>query len=439
MDNTIANKADGVVVDDVEKGIFKVNRRAFTDPDILDAERRQVFDQSWLYVGHGSEIPEPGCFVKRNVGGRPLIFVHSRDGVIRFFFDTCTHRGNSVCRGNSGKVNRFTCFYHGWSFDTDGELKVVPDPAGYGKDFDKKTLSLKSPPRIDSYRNMYFMSMKEDIVDLDTYLGGAKKYIDDMLDVTTSEQVVAAGQQTYSMNTNWKLLMENSADAYHGPFTHRRFFQDYLKDMGADLGDWKSLLEDRGDNHVRTFEYGHALIDTPAGPLPMAADAPQMLDELRAELTEKYSAERATELLDRSRNLLIFPNLVLIAAWRTIRTLYPVSPDYLECNAWAILGKDDSEGMRDMRFSNFIAFLGPGGFGTPDDNEALDGCQEGFFAREVEWTDLSRGMLREGGALANDELQMRSIWRRWNVLMNPGVKTPVELSKAMRDDEKASS
>ena len=84
-----------------------------------------------------------------------------------------------------------------------------------------------------------------------------------------------------------------------------------------------------------------------------------------------------------------------------------------------------------MRFSNFIAFLGPAGFGTPDDVEGLAGCQEGFAASEVQWTDLSRGMSRVGGALANDELQMRSIWRQWYSMLNPDYIPGVELSKAM--------
>lgn len=426
---------EGLIIDDMEAGLFKVNRKAFTDQAIFEAERAKVFDKCWLYVGHESELEENGSFVKRKVGGRPIIFVRSRDSKIRMFFDTCTHRGNSVCRGNSGKVNRFTCFYHGWSFDTDGKLKIMPDPAGYGKDFDKSGLGLKSPPRVDHYRGFYFMAMDPEIVDLDTYLGDAKPYIDDMLDIAVSEPVIAPGQQSYSMDANWKLLLENSADLYHGPFTHRRFFQDYLTDMDADLDAWKVLMEDRGDNHVLTFDYGHSVVDVPAGPLPMSADAPDLMNDLRAELTEKYDAKKASALLDRSQNLLIFPNLVFISAWRTIRTFYPVRPDYLECDAWAIVGKEDSDALREMRFSNFIAFLGPAGFGTPDDVAGLAGCQQGFAATEVAWTDLSRGMRREDGALANDELQMRAFWRRWYSLLNDEYQPPVEKSRTMRQLE----
>ena len=64
-----------LIVDDRARGIFRVNRRVFTDPEILEEERRQVFDRSWLYAGHESEIANPGDFITRKVGGRPLILV----------------------------------------------------------------------------------------------------------------------------------------------------------------------------------------------------------------------------------------------------------------------------------------------------------------------------------------------------------------------------
>jgi NAD(P)-dependent dehydrogenase (short-subunit alcohol dehydrogenase family) len=47
-------------VDDRTRGIFRVNRRVFTDPEILELER---------YAGHESEIAKPGDFATRRVGG----------------------------------------------------------------------------------------------------------------------------------------------------------------------------------------------------------------------------------------------------------------------------------------------------------------------------------------------------------------------------------
>jgi len=429
-------KAGSLIIDDLDKGIFRVKRTAFTDREVLDQERRNIFDQSWLYVGHESELPNKGDFIKRKVGGRPVIFVRDDENEIRILFDACTHRGNTLgTAAKNGSTNKFVCFYHGWTFSTKGDLINVPDQAGYGDCLDRKELGLGSPARTDSYRGMVFMSMNKDIVDLSTYLGGAKEYIDDMLDMTDSEMVVAPGQQSYAVKANWKLLLENSADTYHAPFTHQRFFTQFIKDIGADLQAWAKMGQSTSTNRAIGFEYGHAVIDVAAGPLPMDTSNPELVKDLRAKLVAKHGEERASRMLDRSRNLLIFPNLIMISAWRTIRTMYPVAPDYMEIDAWAIVGKDDSPELKEMRFNNFISFLGPAGFGTPDDVEALDRCQKGYAATEMQWTDLSKGMGRPGGAQSNDEFQMRVIWRRWAELMDPTFKRSKEKSNAMMSSE----
>ncbi|HTF50352.1 MAG TPA: hypothetical protein VK735_23175, partial [Pseudonocardia sp.] len=63
------------------------------------------------------------------------------------------------------------------------------------------------------------------------------------------------------------------------------------------------------------------------------------------------------------------------------------------------------------RLDSFLTFLGPAGFATPDDVEALESCQQGFNSGGVEWNDISRGMAREPHD--GNEAQMRVFWRRW--------------------------
>src|SRR5438046_2490398 len=93
---------DGLIMDDTKAGVFRVNRRSFVDPRVFEAENRLIFDHCWLYVGHESELREANFFIRRKVGGRWMIFVRDDEGAVRVLFDTCVHRGNSVCRGNSG-------------------------------------------------------------------------------------------------------------------------------------------------------------------------------------------------------------------------------------------------------------------------------------------------------------------------------------------------
>jgi Ring hydroxylating alpha subunit (catalytic domain) len=118
-------------------------------------------------------------------------------------------------------------------------------------------------------------------------------------------------------------------------------------------------------------------------------------------------------MCDTNRNMLIYPNLVINDIMAiTVRTFMPTSPTRMEFTAWELAPRDELPQLRQRRLDSFLTFLGPGGFATPDDIEALESCQQGFHSGGVEWNDISRGMARE--TQANDEEQMRAFWRQWN-------------------------
>ena len=56
---------DGYLDVDERRGVFRVQREAFLDPGVLAAERERIFDRSWLYLGHESEVSSPGDFRAR--------------------------------------------------------------------------------------------------------------------------------------------------------------------------------------------------------------------------------------------------------------------------------------------------------------------------------------------------------------------------------------
>jgi p-cumate 2,3-dioxygenase alpha subunit len=103
------------VVEDKAKLTFSVSREALVAPEILERERRAVFDTCWIYVGHGSEVPEPGDFKSRDIAGRPVIFCRDHGGAVRCLLNSCRHRGAMVCVAREGRQRYFTCPYHGWT------------------------------------------------------------------------------------------------------------------------------------------------------------------------------------------------------------------------------------------------------------------------------------------------------------------------------------
>jgi benzoate/toluate 1,2-dioxygenase alpha subunit len=139
----------------------------------------------------------------------------------------------------------------------------------------------------------------------------------------------------------------------------------------------------------------------------------------RASYVELFGAERARRM-NGSRNLLIFPNLILIdlVMGMVVRTFEPLAPDYQHVTAWQLAVRNEDPELRRLRLDNFLTFWGPGGLATPDDVEALECCQRGFQGcKELPWSDVSRGMGKRHPN-STDETQMRTFWRRWDQLIN---------------------
>lgn len=405
---------------DREAGVFRVARQSFMDDKVFQAERAQIFDRCWLYVGHSSELPKKGSFVTRPVGGRNLIFNRDAAGVVRAQMNTCPHRGATVCREASGIAKNFTCSYHGWVFGADGKLRDLPGIESYAEGFCKNgKTDLVPVPRLEQYRDMWFVCFDANAVSLVEYLAGATEYLDLIADQAQQGMEVVSGRQEYAIRANWKLLVENSFDGYHALSTHSTYF-DFLANMNG------VLKQNNVIGFAKALGNGHAVVEyTAPWGRPVANWVPAYGEEHRAEidgvhdrLVAQHGEARATRISKHSRNLLIFPNLMIIDAMSlTFRTFFPKQPDYMEVTAWAVGPSEEKDWLRKNRLHSFLEFFGPGGFATPDDVEMLEACQRGYAnAREAGWNDISRGMLKAEPATV-DEHQIRAFWERWHVLV----------------------
>src|SRR2546425_568303 len=169
---------DRYIDDDAKNALFRVRREAFLAPEVLAAERERIFDRAWLYLGHESEVAEPGDFRARELGRRRIVFVRGKDRVVRALINSCTHRGAEVCRERSGNAKSFQCFYHGWTFGNDGRLIGVPGEEAYAAGFAREQLGLREAPRLAQYRGFYFVSFHPEGAPLREYLAGAAEYLD---------------------------------------------------------------------------------------------------------------------------------------------------------------------------------------------------------------------------------------------------------------------
>ena len=63
----------------------------YTAAEFLDAERKTVFAENWIFVGAGAEIPDEGDVLPVMVAGLPLL-LRDATGAIRAFHNVCRHR-----------------------------------------------------------------------------------------------------------------------------------------------------------------------------------------------------------------------------------------------------------------------------------------------------------------------------------------------------------
>ena len=406
------------IVEDRTRGSFLVPRKAFTSREVFEREYAAIFDNCWLYLGHASELAEPGAFLTRTVARRPILFTRNRDGEYNALLNACPHRGALVCRERHGKSPAFMCMYHGWVFGSDGHLMSLPGSSGYPEGF--KTDPQKQMvhvPRLERFGDFFFVNFSKDGEDLATYLAGAGDMLTLLSQHSASGMQIVGGTQEYSMRGNWKLLSENSYDGYHAACNHSTYL-DYLKNTNDALGGTplEGVMHDLGNGHA-AVEYTAPWGRPVANWVPLwGEEGKAEIAGVYAELEQRLGPDRADRIAHKNRNMVIFPNLVINDIMAvTVRTFFPTAPDYMEINAWALAPREESEWRRKYRLYNFTEFLGPGGFATPDDVEAIEKCQQGYaVGGEAVYNDISKGMLRADGPAFDDEEQMRAFWREWD-------------------------
>ena len=198
----------------VEPG--RIHRRVYADAEIFELEMERIFGRAWLFVGHTSQVPNPGDYFTTELGRQPVVMTRHRDGAVHVLFNRCTHRGAKVVNRRCGHAARLTCLYHGWSFDTDGALVGVPIPEGCAADFRKEEFGLARVPRTGEYRGFVFASLAATGASFEDHIGPIRSNIDDLVDRAPDGALAFdLGMHRYAFNGNWKLQVENVLDSYH--------------------------------------------------------------------------------------------------------------------------------------------------------------------------------------------------------------------------------
>jgi phenylpropionate dioxygenase-like ring-hydroxylating dioxygenase large terminal subunit len=132
--------------------------------------------------------------------------------------NVCSHRGAIVATEGSGNARRFTCPYHGWSYDNRGALAGIRNPADFG-DVDTSCLGLTPLPVAERAGLIFGVLTPNVETDFDAFLCG----YEELLAHLHLDDCHLVGRQSVE-GPNWKLAFDGYLDFYHLPVLHKNSF-----------------------------------------------------------------------------------------------------------------------------------------------------------------------------------------------------------------------
>ena len=405
---------------DIDRGL--ISRRIFIEREIYEQELERIFSRCWLFLCHESQIPHPGDFFSTYMGEDPVLVVRDTQGQVHAFLNVCRHRGNRLCRADTGNAATFTCSYHGWTYRNDGGLVGVPflKEAYYGA-LERERWGLIPVAQLDSYKGLLFATFDPEAPPLREYLGEMTWYLDVFFDRREGGIEVIGGMHKWVMPCNWKFPAENfGGDAYHVQWTHLSAIKTSFSAGVVTKPNATGTMVSPGNGHV-VICVGPNDVGDPPVPEILAYEA-----EIRPEVEKRLGSRLG---LVNPIVSTVFPNFSMLRATsRTLRVWQPRGPDKTEVWSWVYVDKAAPPRVKEAMRLAAVRGFSPSGTFEQDDMDNWQECTRtcrGVVTRRVALnTQMGLGHERfneDLKAWTSDfrvsESNHRQFYRRWAELM----------------------
>jgi phenylpropionate dioxygenase-like ring-hydroxylating dioxygenase large terminal subunit len=420
---------------DRERGL--VSRRIFIEPEIYEDELKQIFARCWLFLCPDGQIPLPGDFFTTTMGEDPVLVVRDSDGQVHAFLNVCRHRGNRLCRADSGNAASFTCAYHGWTYRNDGRLTGVPYlKEAYHNALDRDRWGLVPVARLENYKGLWFATFDPEAPPLRAYFGEMAWYLDNFID-RREGGIEILGMHKWVMPCNWKFPSENfGGDGYHVPWSH----------MSAVMTSFSTGVTSKPNATGTMVSPGNGHVAICLGP-EMSAEPPgdKLLDYDWATRPEVDARLGPRSALVNPVVGTVFPNFSLLRATsRTFRVWHPRGPEKTEVWSWVFIDKAaPPEVKKAIRLAGVHGF-GPSGTFEQDDMDNWQECTRtgrGVMSRRMP-LNMQMGLGHDRfdpalGAWASEyrysENNHRHFYHRWSELVTGAPWAELASSSASED------
>lgn len=192
---------------------------AYASDEFFDFERGAIFDRTWLFLCHESEIAAPGQALSVTVLGEPLLVVRGDDGTVRALSAVCQHRGFTLSQEHV-TPRHVRCPYHYWTYALDGRLVGAPSMM---PEWELKQLkrNIRLPElRTEIWRGLVFANFDPAAAPLAPSL----HRLDEVIRTHRIEDLAPARSVVFErLPYNWKNMLENALEEYHTSYVHRGF------------------------------------------------------------------------------------------------------------------------------------------------------------------------------------------------------------------------
>jgi len=205
---------------------YTLPARFYTDSSLYEIERNSIFHKTWHYAGHASQVAEPRSYITTSIQEQNVFIARGNDGVLRAFYNVCAHRGHELLRGKGSK-NVITCPYHAWAFNLDGTLLSARNSENV-EGFNPSEFSLKEV-RLEEFCGLLLVNLDQNAKPFTEQFDGLEEEIRQYL--PSVDKLAFAQRDTYDVECNWKVLIDNFLECYHCAPAHRDFVD--LVDMSS--------------------------------------------------------------------------------------------------------------------------------------------------------------------------------------------------------------
>ncbi len=204
----------------------------YTSPAVLKREQERFFRSGVLCAGLCADVPHPNDWLVLDVAGKSVLLARDNAGTLRGFLNVCRHRGAPVAEGQ-GNGNRFTCPYHGWTYNNIGKLIAQPMEEAFERPTACK-VALQELPIEEKHGLIYLSCDPQSKVCADQHLGDAASEIA-AFDLSSYHRF---GTRKVSKQMNWKLVVDTFLEAYHLQTLHKASLAPMIYNTHCVWEDW---------------------------------------------------------------------------------------------------------------------------------------------------------------------------------------------------------